>query len=566
MALQAKGIFYKKLNDNEIIDLDITIDYEIILDQSVINWNRRTIKGIIFKEKVLIKDAEINFGFLFIDCRFEKGIRFNNVKASGFDGAYKYSIEFENCHSASFVIENKSILTRNIFINKCQIEKIIISETAADNDAIAIHDSTVSFLHILNSKSNLNLRQSVFNKQVRFDSIAGDFSFYGNEFNKDIEFWDIECYSSFSSIHNVYKEEFEISASRIKKLSLFGDHFLKKSELENRDISVRSAEPVKSFIKEIYISETNFTQGFDFNGLGEKLERLEIKSNPELKGVLKFEGWEIDNVLITGVNQNLKLLFKRVSFRFFVINDFTNYTDISFDKCRGYDGSTLNLSDCDLGSTRFNEFDFNSFVELRFDNVTLDKIRPANNRWFDDVKLKIEVAGQTVEERFKRKREVYKQLKHALKNNGNQIDSLFFQAREMQAYRDELRHSRKYGNGDKIIMTFSKFNDYGLNWIKPVKIVLIVTFLLYLLILPGISDKILFSFSCDADDLKNTYEIFIANFKVLWSLFNPARRTDLAYGKTIQTDWIYFLDLLHRIFLAVMIFQIIKAFRKHVSS
>ena len=127
-----------------------------------------------------------------------------------------------------------------------------------------------------------------------------------------------------------------------------------------------------------------------------------------------------------------------MSFRFFMINDFTNYSDISFDKCKGYDHSTLNLLDCDLGSTRFNEFAFNSFVELRFDNVTLDKIKPTNNKWFEDAVLKIEVAEQSEEDRFKRKREIYRQLKQALKNNGNQIDSLFFQAREMESYRNEL--------------------------------------------------------------------------------------------------------------------------------
>ncbi|UFH34535.1 hypothetical protein [Flavobacterium acetivorans] len=206
------------------------------------------------------------------------------------------------------------------------------------------------------------------------------------------------------------------------------------------------------------------------------------------------------------------------------------------------------------------------FTALKFDNVTLDKIKPTNNKWFADNKLIIEVAEQSEEDRFKRKREIYRQLKQALKNNGNQIDSLFFQAREMESYRNELRQSKNYSLSDKIIMTFSRFNDYGLNWIKPVIIVFFLTLFVYVIILAGISDKILFSFSCDPYDIKNTFEVFMTNFKTFWNLFNPVRRTDLTYGKTIQTDWIYFIDLLHRIFLGIMIFQIIKAFRKHVSS
>ncbi len=258
----------------------------------------------------------------------------------------------------------------------------------------------------MESKFNLNLQRSAIQKEVRIESLIGDIGLLSNEFKNDIAFWNIECEFSFSSNKNIFKEEFEISASRIKKLTLFGDHFFFffKGELENRDLTGNILE---AYIKEIYISETNFTQGFDFNGLGKKLDRFEIKSNPELKGVLKFVGWIVDTTLVTGVNQNLKLLFKRISFRWFVINDFTNYGDVSFDKCNEYEGSTLNLSDRDLVSTKFNEFDFNSFTALKFDNVTLDKIRPTNNKWFSD-KLIIEVAEQSEEDRFKRKQEKYR--------------------------------------------------------------------------------------------------------------------------------------------------------------
>lgn len=563
MAIPLQQIFYKNLNDNDIIH-SMSVGFEVVLDQSVINWDHRTIKNVTFKEKVIVKDADIKSGFLFDNCKFEKGIIFQNIKSRLLNTAYNYSIAFENCISTTIVFERNCHLAKRVLIsNECNFRNLFFSETIVVNGGINIYESIIKYIHIAHCEFALNMQRSTINKEVRIESLTGDIGLLANEFNKDIALWNIECPFGFSSNQNIFKEKFEISASRIKKLTLFGDHFYKKGELENRDLTGNNLE---TYIKEIYISETDFTQGFDFNGLGKKIDNLEIKSNPELKGVLKFEGWEIDSTLITGVNQNLKLLFKRMSFRFFIINDFTNYSDISFDKCRGFSDCTLNLLDCDLGSARFNEFDFNSFIELRFDNVTLDKIKPTNNKWFEDKKLKIEVAEQSEEDRFRRKREIYRQLKQALKNNGNQIDSLFFQSKEMKAYRDELKKSGNYGWGDKTIMTFSQSNDYGLNWIKPVGIVFVSTFALYILILAGISDKILFSFSCNSEDMKNTYEVFISNFKTFWSLFNPARRTDLTYGVIIQTDWIYFLDLLHRIFLAIMIFQIIKAFRKHVSS
>lgn len=249
------------------------------------------------------------------------------------------------------------------------------------------------------------------------------------------------------------------------------------------------------------------------------------------------------------------------------INDFTNYSDISFDRCRGNgDEAILNLINSDLGSTRFNEFNLKSFKVLRLNNVSVDKIRPSNVNWFDDNQVEIEIHEQSESEKAKRKREIYRQLKQALKNHGNQIDSLIFQARELRCLRDELKNSKKYNWGERIIMTISQSNDYGLNWIKPVGIVFLVTFFLYIIILSGISDKILFSISFDKEDLIQTWEVFTNNFKTLWNLFNPVRRFDLTYGETIQSDWIYFLDLLHRIFLGIMIFQIIKAFRKYVTN
>lgn len=303
MAVSIKQAFYKQLNDNQIIDTEMIIDFEVILDQLIVNWEYREFKNIIFKEKVIIKNVQINSGFLFANCKFEKGIVFHNVKSSAEDIAFNWSIAFKNCHSKFIVFEKDCNLPRRILISdECDIESVSVSETVIVNGGFNIHASTISYLHIIRSQFNLNLQRTTIQKEVRIESLIGDIGLLSNEFNKDIAFWNIECPFSFSSNKNIFKEEFEISASRIKKLTLFGDHFYKKGELENRDLTGNKLE---AYIKEIYISETNFTQGFDFNGLGEKLDRLEIKSNPELKGVLKFVGWIVDTTLITGVNQNL---------------------------------------------------------------------------------------------------------------------------------------------------------------------------------------------------------------------------------------------------------------------
>lgn len=562
-----KKDFYNSLKQDALGDRNIIVDFEVVIDDSIIDWHFREIKNVIFRERVVIRDVEINSGLFFINCEFKNGIVFHRVTSTNYNSTYNSknsSVLFSNC-IASIIIFDNSFFERSIKIeNNCRIlEKIDLKLTKIVNAGFNIQKSTINYIDISDSEFDINFSKSTFLKPLRINSLKGNVALISNEFSGWLKFWNIECNFSFILNKNTFKDKFNIEGSRIKNLAIHGDIFEKKGEFENRDLSGNSLE---TYLNEIYIAEAKFTEGFNFNGLGKSIEKITIPLTPEFVGVLKFVGWKVDNTHISGVNQNLKLLFKSMSFRFFVINDFTNYSDISFDKCNGYGDCTLNLSDCDLGSTKFNEFDFDSFIEIRIDNATFDKIEPTSSNWFKNEVLKIGNGTQTKQEEFKRKREVYRQIKQALKNNGNQIDSLIFQAREMSSYRNELKESKEYGFGDKIIMIVSQANDYGLNWVKPILIILGVTFIFYLIILPSISDTIGYTIAKDYTDLNNTWDSFINNSKLFWQLFNPIRQVKLTYGENIESGWIYFLDLLHRIFLGIMIFQIIKAFRRHVSN
>ncbi|MCI9845687.1 hypothetical protein [Flavobacterium pectinovorum] len=559
--------FYKHLKNDTLPNFDLIVDFDVIIDASVINWHFRILKNITFKKKVIIRDVEINSGLSFFNCKFEKIIVFHNVKSTNYnvdENKDNCSISFDKCNSNLIAFEEDCYFDRSVnVINDCVIEKISTHKTFINNGGFKIGKSIVSYLDISNSHFGLNLSHSVFNKAVRVESLIGDISLLNNEFNDWITFWNVECRFSLSSNENVFKDKLNIESSRIKNLTIYRDHFHKKGELENRDLS---GNALTTYLKEIYISETNFAEGFEFRGLGEQLDKLDVIASPELKGVLNFQGWKVDKTYITGVNQNLKLLFKSMSFRFFLINDFTNYSDMSFDKCKGDKESTFNLSDSDLGATKFNEFMFDSFGAIRIDNATLDKIKPTANTWFEDKVLQVGNGTQTKQEEFKSKREIYRQIKQALKNNGNQIDSLVFQAKELSAFRNEQKNSANYDWADRLIMSVSQANDYGLNWKKPAKIVFGVTFFLYIILLPYLSDKISYEFAFCPDDLKNTWQAFLSKSNVLWQLFNPIRQMKVTYGDNVSNGWIYFIDLIHRIFLGIMIFQIVKAFRKFVSS
>ena len=552
--------FYESLKNNTLIN-DCNISFQVHIDNNRISWQYRCLTNIIFQEIVIIVNAEINSGFSFENCEFKKGIVFRNVKSTNYrieENSSNSSISFKNCKSSLIAFEEDCYFDRSVnILDDCIVEKISTSKMKINNGGFRIAKSIISYLDVQNSEFSLNLSKSIFNYPVRIGSLSGDIALIKNEFNDWITFWNVDCNFSLSSNKNIYKDKFTIESSRIKKITIYSDHFHKKGILENS---------LHAHIMEIYVSETNFSEGFVFSGLGKQLDNLEIITSPELKGVLKFEGWTVDKLYITGVNQNLKLLFKRMFFGFFVINDFTNYSDMSFDKCKGDKESTFNLSDSDLGTTKFNEFMFDSFGAIRIDNATLDKIKPTTNTWFEDKVLQVGNGTQTKQEEYKSKREIYRQIKQALKNNGNQIDSLIFQAKELSAFRDEQKSSGNYDWADRVIMSVSQANDYGLNWKKPAKIVFGVTFFLYIILLPHLSDKISNEFAFCPEDLKSTWQAFLSKSNVLWQLFNPIRQMKVTYGDNVSNGWIYFIDLIHRIFLGIMIFQIVKAFRKFVSS
>jgi hypothetical protein len=560
--------FFDKLNNDTFNEATIQTNQEIIINSDIVNFEFRTIRNVNFIEHVSISNVEINSGIEFINCEFRKGIDFDNVKSTNFKSTKNpnnFSVLFTSCQASHIVFTAGCVFDREIKIkNHSKIGDLNLYNTQINNaSGLIIKETHIEgSIYVSNSKFDISISKSIISKQFRIETLTGNISLISSIFHNWVNFWNITSFSKILLNKNKFEDTFEIEGSSLNGFFIHGDTFDRKGTFENRDLQGKGKE---ASISEIYITEANFVEGFDFNGLGKPIEKITLPITPNFKGVLKFEGWVADNVTISGVNQDLKLLFKRNLFQFLIFNSFSNYGDLSFDKCKAFGDSTFNLINCDLGSAKLNEFDLESFVKIRVDNATIDNIKPASIKWFKKEALEIGIEEQTKKEEYQRKREFYRQIKQALKSNGNQIDSLIFQARELSAYNQELEVSERTSIGDKAIMWISKTNDYGLNWIKPVLIVFGITFLVYLSLLPYLSDKISYSPAVYFIDLKNTWNAFTSNFNVFWQLFNPIRKIKDTFTRT-DSSWIYCLDLLHRIFLGIMIFQIIKAFRKFVSN
>lgn len=547
--------------DVDLFYKDAIVDTEVVIDESTINWNYKIIENVVFNHLVTVKQANVREGLVFINCDFKSGIVFNEVTSSNdleTTNPYNCSILLSNCKGQQVFLGYNNKFQRSFIIDSnSEFERIIIN-TAVIERGFKIKDSTIyGILDITRGDFELELRNSTIGGKLRVETLKGDIAILKCKVKEWSRFWNVECPISFTFNDNIFDGTFKIEASRIKGIFIHRDIFNKKVELENRDLNGSN----ESFCKEIFITEAKFIEGVDFNGLGCAIDKITLRLSPSFEGIVNFDTWKVDDLQVSGINQNLKLLFKRMTFRFVLFNNFTNYADLSFDKCSAISDSPLNLMNTDLGSAKFNEFNLNSFDIVRVDNLSIDKIKASNVKWFDESKLEIG-SNPTEIEIHRGKREIYRQLKHALESSGNQIDSLLFKAREMKAYRNELKSSGKgYKLGDKVIMTVSQTNNYGLSWWKPTWIIFLITLGFYFIMIPIFSNRLSYSFAESWEDIANTFSEIWNNFSVFWQMFNPARKFSSTYGN-IDSGWLQFLDLFHRIVLGVFIYQIIKGFRK----
>lgn len=568
-------VFFEMLKNDTLKGLpgdELKVDEQVVIDEGVVDWDFRIIKDVTFEELVRISHVEIASGLIFINCTFKKGITIRGLSCIKFDttlNRHNYSVSFSNCRASFVSFSEGCKFDRGILIEeKCEIGIIKVYQTGIKNHDLKIDDSVVARnIDINQVKGSIKIANSTINKSIRVENTYGDVSFIRSTIKGSIQVWNVECPNSFTLNWNIFGDTFKISGSRIKLLAIHGDEFQKNFDLENRDVSGGGNE---AYLKELYITEANFVESGEINGLGKEIDKITLPITPKLRGVIRLANWRVNTLSISGISLNLKLLISQFLIKRLSMIEFNNYGDITFDRCAADNenfktelnpNSSILTAHSDLGSAKFTEFDFNSFDFLHIDNTSLNDVITSNVIWFDDNRLRTEESQNSNFESFQRRREIYRQIKQSLKSKGNQIDSLIFQARELNAYRDERKASGNYGLGDRIIMLTSMSNNYGLSWLKPIVLVISLTLMYYFLIVPMISSELVYVPSFSIEDLKVTLIEFWNRKEVLFQLFNPARRFSTVYG-TNYSDWLYLWDALHRVLLGVLIFQIIKAFRK----
>jgi hypothetical protein len=562
--------FYKQLNSDT---LNTRTSKEVVKDSvkiksGDISWDHRIIKNVVFEKEVLIEKVNLKCGLSFEFCEFKGGIVFNNVIVSEYNEdlfPINASLYFYECKASKIYLLNNSNLNRSIkIVNNSEVEKIIVSGSIIGNGGISIKESSVSNIIDIDNTSSygISIYKSEIKGKVNLNGVnLNGLSFIESNFYNWLQFYNVEAESTGVVFNkNVFKETVTIESSRLKGLFIHNDEFLKEFKVIIKDIN----NDVKSFLSEIYIAEAKFINRFVLEGNKIIIEKVTLPITTTLEGVIKLDNCNVLETKLSGVNENLNLIFKRIGFKKLNINDFSNNSEVTFSNSFGLEESLLEIVDTDLGGTKFNDFSFKSFNKLKISNAFLNNIVCINITWFEDEQLDFSELYKGAFKVFRNKREIYRQIKQALKNSGNMIDSLNFKARELSAYDEELTVSKEKNCGDKIIMYISRTNNYGLSWLKPTRIIFRMTLIFYIIVFPIISDKLNYLPASNLEDIATTFCVFYEESGFFWQLFNPTRKFSDTYGGA-SGGFLYFLDFLHRIVLAIFIFQIIKGFRKFVA-
>lgn len=267
--------------------------------------------------------------------------------------------------------------------------------------------------------------------------------------------------------------------------------------------------------------------------------------------------------------QNSELNIGDCHFCSFCLTNFRNIGRLKLYKINVFEhenGSLFQIDNTSIGDTDFQSIRLTSFTTVRlFDNL-FHNIHYTNMQWKETIEVgEFNENGIT---EIAKKRDTYRILKNVAQANNDQPQALIYYAKEMQHHKSLVIENRcrpsnpssrfkdffcksiysemKEGRlSDIVTLIFNETtNNFGLNWWQPVKLILLLTGMFYLLLLLSLNTSVAF-------DLWKHVFVFI----------NPAHSVEFI-AKNHWTGKSYFIDFTYRVLEGLLIYQTIVAFRK----
>jgi len=303
--------------------------------------------------------------------------------------------------------------------------------------------------------------------------------------------------------------------------------------------------------KENFILDLNYTVVPDtITGI----ERLAISSQSACSGRLSFNQVVVDDLFLIGRIDKLTVDFLDCEFNTIVIEELVNTGTLKFSSPIFKPASSIAIHKADMGKTAIFGVNFNQVNTFNISKANLNDLICAGVEWCNGISSKV---GSQMS--FAQLRETYKQIKNVNAKQNDKPEELKFYSLEMIAYSEELGLTKGHC-GDKIILWFNNFtNRHGLSWTRPLGLIFGITIVCYPII------KMLLGYK--SFDIYQTGVFFSEFFECI----NPIRKFNDSFGfpGTSQTGTniaiAKILDIIClRLFNGLLIFQMIRAFRKYV--
>lgn len=589
--------FLVLLGKEEIIrDYQVTGDAHITSDTAILGKNL-IFENCTFQGELWFKNFSIYRFIRLHNCEFKTAVVFENIKVLGYDsknmtGNGGVIIRRSNFNNKLYFQANNNI-KRGLEVNECEVKELLIEAISSKEGGIDIESSKFYDLLSINQcrvVKSIRLAKSETYCQVRWqNNICRNFSFLDNSFERDIRIWGGKTIEGLIFNDGVFKDNVTLESIQTDdngSLTLIGVQFDKALVFEYEDNNNLIAGP-----KVFWLVSSEFNGGMFINGSKTDsyfpIKEITLKCSSKLRGLINFTRLNSKKINLEGINSTARVIFNDNVISELITKQFSNYSPIKLIDTKVDNESsisTLSIKNTYLGPTELANIDLSQFKKIEIVNSDIKDLLATNVNWFTYEKLnqlgvvneiskwhKIKLLftkSKGFQEHLtslKNHREVFRQLKHAMLNQGNRIQSLVFKQYEMRAFTSELALTKSIFNRDRLILEFSRTNSHGQNWIRPILILLVITLLTYFLMTPIGSSNIRFSISLNLDDFIATLKEFYDYSYLIPKLLNPTHSVSDLFGEENKSSfWLNTIDILYKVIYAFLVFQIISAFRKYI--
>lgn len=523
-----------------------------------------------FEGDLIFKNVDLNCGVVFFnECISNNIIHFSTCVSKNTDrGLTEFdtsNLLIKNSTFNNLIIDKQSEFNFGVrIIDGTELQELNISRLFSEQGSIYINESTIhKSLNFKNSKvaSGIRLNRSTLGGTVRYENIIGSsFSFTKSHIKGNVFLWGGNI-STITFNEGIYDDDFHIDAVKCNGLlTSIGDQFKKGIQIKY----IHEPNDLKGGPKKYHIQSLTCNGIFEIIGSENSavpfpIEEIKIISSFALSGQIIIKNIASNNLDISGTIKDVDILFDYCQFKEIKIDNLINSGSLRFQNIKAIKGnSSFLIKNSNLGKAYFFNFFFNTFSEVRVYDTILSDIFTSRVRWFENLNK-----TKDAQIDLNQVRDIFRQLKLSMEKQGDKINSSYFKKREMEIHYRSLNF--KNNTGDLLMMWLNKSNNYGMSWIKPVIILLLIALPVLWLMIFLTSEELRLQPATSYEDLVYCINLFLMNINLYPQLLNPLNSLgNLFIDNNGVSFWFYSVSFIWKITVAYFVFQTVTAFRKYV--